>query len=185
MFSGSTLLRYKHGTKSYEIVKRLLGYVYNGRPLSIVDLTYGVGRFYREIKHLIGRIVAVDIRRYEWEVEPTIFYQMDCVDFVSKVLNKETELGDVDVVVVDPPWSHEKRGVAPRRTGISGQPYHLKWVNSRSIIHAALRLSEVLNKPLLYRYKEPLVCNHLVQAVAEVKMMNNTGYIYYGVCKEV
>jgi hypothetical protein len=67
-------MRYKHGVKSYEIVKRLLSYIYAGRPLNVVDLTYGVGRFYRESKHLIGRIVAVDIRRYEWEVEPTVFY---------------------------------------------------------------------------------------------------------------
>jgi hypothetical protein len=178
-----SMVRYKHGVKSYEIVKRLLGYIYAGRPLNVVDLTYGVGRFYRLSRPMIGRIIAVDIEKHRWEVEPTIFYQMDCVDFVSRVLNKEIELGDVDVVVVDPPWSSEKRGVAPRRTGISEQPYHLKWANSRSIIHAALRLSEALNKPLLYRYREPLPCSRLVQAVAEVKMMNNRGWVYYGACR--
>ena len=178
-------LRYRHGVKSYEIVRKLLGYIYAGRPLNIVDLTYGVGRFYRLSRPMIGRIVAVDIRRYEWEVEPTVFYQMDCVDFVSRVLNKEIELGDVDLVVVDPPWSIEKRGVKPRETGISSLPYHMKGVDSRLIIQAALRLSGALSKPLLYRYKEPLPCGHLVQAVAEVKMMNNTGYIYYGICDGV
>ena len=33
-----SVIRYRHGVKSYEIVRKLLGYVYNGRPLSIVDL---------------------------------------------------------------------------------------------------------------------------------------------------
>ena len=55
------ILRYRHGVKSYEIVKRLLGYISAGRPLNIVDLTYGVGRFYRLSRPMIGRIVAVDI----------------------------------------------------------------------------------------------------------------------------
>jgi hypothetical protein len=175
-------LVYRHGVKSYEIVRKLLGYIYNGRPLNIIDLTYGVGRFYRLSRTMIGRIVAVDIKRYEWEVEPTIFYQMDCRVFVDRVLKGEIELGDVDIVVVDPPWSAEKRGVMAREAGISRQPYHLKGVDSKSIIHAALRLSEALDKPLLYRYREPLPCNHLVLAVAEVKMMYNKGYIYYGIC---
>jgi predicted RNA methylase len=178
-----SIVRYKHGTKSYVIVRRLLGYIYAGRPLNVVDLTYGVGRFYRLSRPMIGRIIAVDIEKHRWEIEPTVFYQMDCRVFVSKVLNKEIELGDVDLVVVDPPWSSEKRGVKPREAGISSLPYHMKGVNSQSIIQAALRLAGVLGKPLLYRYKEPLECKHLVRAVAEVKMMYNTGYIYYGVCE--
>jgi hypothetical protein len=175
-------LVYRHGVKSYEIVRKLLGYVYNGRPLSIVDLTYGVGRFYRLSRSMIGRIVAVDIRKHEWEVKPTTFYQMDCRVFVDKVLNGEIELGDVDIVVVDPPWSHEKRGVMTREAGISRQPYHLRGVDSKSIIHAALRLSKAFNKPLLYRYREPLPCNHMVLVAAEVKMIYNKGQIYYGIC---
>ena len=114
-----SIVKYKHGVKSYVIVRRLLGYVYSGQPLNIVDLTYGVGRFYRLSKPMIGKIIAVDIERHRWEVEPTIFYQMDCRVFADRVLKGEIELGDIDVVVVDPPWSHEKRGVKPRRTGIS------------------------------------------------------------------
>ena len=175
-------LVYRHGVKSYEIVRKLLGYLYNGRPLNIVDLTYGVGRFYRLSRTMIGRIIAVDIKKHEWEVEPTIFYQMDCRVFVDKVLKGEIGLGDVDIVVVDPPWSHEKRGVMAREAGISRQPYHLKGVDSKSIIHAALRLSEAFNKPLLYRYREPLPCNHMVLVAAEVKMIYNKGQIYYGIC---
>jgi hypothetical protein len=179
------IVRHRHGVKSYEIVRELLGYVYNGGPLSIVDLTYGVGRFYRLSRSMIGRIVAVDIVRHEWEVRPTVFYQMDCRVFVDRVLRGEIELGDVDLVVVDPPWSHEKRGVMAREVGISRQPYHLRGVDSRSIVNAAMRLSKELSKPLLYRYMEPLRCSHLVLVVAEVKIVYNRGYIYYGVCRGV
>jgi len=98
-----SIIRYRHGVKSYEIVRKLLGYVYNGRPLSIVDLTFGAGRFYRLSRGMIGRIIAVDIARHRWEVEPTVFYQMDCRVFVDMALRGEIALGDVDLVVVDPP----------------------------------------------------------------------------------
>jgi hypothetical protein len=181
--SGGLLARsFRHGVRSYEVVRKLLGYVYNGRPLSILDLTYGVGRFYRLSRAMIGRIVAVDVRKYEWEVEPTVFYQVDCRVFVNRVLRGEIELGDIDVIVVDPPWSSEKRGAKPRETGVSKQPYHMRGVDSRTIIQAALKLSQALGKPLLYRYKEPLICRHVVHVVVEVKMMRNKGYIHYGMC---
>jgi predicted RNA methylase len=110
----TVVLRYKHGIKSFHIVRRLLSYIYVGRPLSILDLTYGTGRFYRSSKSMIGRIIAVDITKHKWEVEPAAFYQMDCRVFVERVLKGEIGLGDVDIVVVDPPWSHEKRGVMAR-----------------------------------------------------------------------
>jgi len=134
---------------------------------------------------MMGRIVAVDVRRHEWEVKPTVFYEMDCRVFVDGVLRGEVSIGDVDVIVVDPPWSAEKRGVEPWETGISGRPYHVYSVDSKSIVHAAMKLSRVLGKPLLYRYKEPLPCKHLVIAATEVKMMRNRGWVYYGVCEDV
>jgi hypothetical protein len=178
------ILTFKHGVKSYEIIRRLLSPIFAkaNRRIHILDLTFGRGRFYRLSMNMIDRITAVDIRRYEWEVKPTIFYQMDCVDFVSKVLNKEIELGDVDIIVVDPPWSHEKRGIALKEIGISKLPYHLTGINSRSIIQAALKLSRYTDKPLLYRYKEPLECEHMLRATAEVKVIRNKGWVYYGVC---
>jgi hypothetical protein len=180
-----SIVKYRHGVKSYEIIRKLLGYIYAGKPLNIVDLTYGVGRFYRSSKSMIGRIIAVDITKYDWEVEPNIFYLMDCRVFVDMVIRGEIKLGDVDVIVVDPPWSHEKRGVKPRRTGISGQPYHISGVYSKSIVQVAIRLSRALRRPLLYRYKGPLECNHRVLVATEVRMMYNAGYVYYGICNEV
>jgi hypothetical protein len=186
-FNPGQVIVYRHGVKSYEIVRRLLGRVYAviGRRLNILDLTYGTGRFYRESRYLINRIVAVDIARYDWEVAPTEFYQVDCRVFARKVLSGEVDVGEVDVVVVDPPWSAEKRGVKPRETGISGRPYHIKGADSKSIIQAAIQLSSGLGKPLLYHYKEPLPCTHLILAKAEIKMMYSRGWVYYGVCEEV
>jgi hypothetical protein len=181
-FDAGRVIVYRHGVKSCEIVRKLLGYVYTGRPLSIADLTYGVGRFYRLSGPMIGRIVAVDIARHRWEVEPTVFYQMDCGVFVDRALRGEVVLGEVDLVVVDPPWSHEKRGVAARETGVSRQPYHMAGVDSRSIVEAAVSLSRALGKPLLYRYRGLLQCNHTARAVAEVKMIRSKGHVYYGVC---
>jgi hypothetical protein len=148
----------------------------------VIDLTFGAGRFYRKSKHLIDKIIAVDIRRYEWEVKPTMFYQMNCLEFIGKVLDGEIELDDINIIVTDPPWSHEKRGNIAEETGISKQPYHLMGVNSRSIIQAALKLSKHISKPLLYRYKEPLNCIHLIQALAEIKIMRTQGWVYYGIC---
>jgi hypothetical protein len=186
-FNAGQVIVYRHGVKSYEIVRRLLDSVYveTGRRLNVLDLTYGTGRFYRLSRPLINKIVAVDIVRYEWEVEPTIFYQMDCRVFAHRVLNGEVDVGKVDVIVVDPPWSAEKRGVKPRETGITGRPYHLPDIDSKSIIYAAMKLSRFLGKPLLYRYKEPLPCKHSVLAAVEVKMIRNRGWVYYGVCDEV
>jgi hypothetical protein len=186
-FNAKQVIAFRHGIKSYEVVLRLLGRVYaeTGRRLNVLDLTYGTGRFYRGSRYLVNRIVAVDIVRYEWEVEPTIFHQMDCRVFAHKMLNGEIDVGEVDVIVVDPPWSAEKRGVKPRETGVTHRPYHISGFDSESIIRAAVRLARHAGKPLLYRYKEPLPCRHMVLYAAEVKMIRNRGWVYYGVCEEV
>ena len=179
------IIRYKHGTKSYEIVRKLLGYIHKdkGSHLVILDLTFGVGRFYRLSRQMIKKIIAVDITKHNWEVEPTTFFLMDCRVFVDKVLNGEIRLeDDIDVIVVDPPWSHEKRGVTPKETGVSKQPYHIKGVDSITLIQAALQLHKALRKPLIYRYKQPLICNHRVLVIAETKIIRNKGYNYYGIC---
>jgi hypothetical protein len=176
-------IRFKHGVKSYEIIYRLLKELYSvyGRRLSIVDLTYGYGRFYRLSRHLISKLVGVDVVRYDWEVVPDVFYQMDCRVFVSKVLRGELSI-EPDLIVVDPPWSHEKRGVMARKIGISNMPYHIKDIDSTTIINTAVKLAKHYSVPLLYRYKEALNYNHIILAEAEVKIIRNTGKVFYGIC---
>jgi hypothetical protein len=179
-----TVLRVRHGVKSYEVVNTLLSICFPYRLLTVVDTTYGVGRFYRIAKSRIKQLIAVDIVKHRWEVEPDVFYQMPCQQFVAKVLEGEIALpSTIDLVVVDPPWSHEKRGRPPRETGISSMPYHLEFVDNRSIIDAVVLLARHLNAPLLYRYKEPLSCKHIARVEAEVKIVRNKGIVYYGVCE--
>jgi hypothetical protein len=182
--SVDAVLRVKHGVKSYMIVNTLLSMCFPNRLLTVIDLTYGVGRFYRIARGRVKQLIGVDIVRHAWEVKPDLFYQMSCQTFVEKVFKGEITLpSSIDLIVVDPPWSHEKRGKAAQGIGISSMPYHLKFVNSRDIISAGERLARHFNTPLLYRYKEPLSCEHIVRAEAKVKIMRREGTGHYGVCK--
>jgi hypothetical protein len=179
----SNVLRFKHGVKSYEIVNALLSTCFPNRLLTVIDLTYGVGRFYRLARSRVKLLIGVDVVKHQWEVQPDIFYQMPCQQFVAKVLRGEIALPSIDLVVTDPPWSQEKRGFLPKGLGIGDMPYHLEFVDSRSIINAALLLARHLNTPLLYRYKEPLSCRHIARVEAEVRIIKNKGIIYYGICE--
>jgi hypothetical protein len=178
------IIRVRHGTKSYEIIDMMLSKVFPNRgDLVVVDLTYGYGRFYRLSKKKIRHLIAVDISKYPWEVSPSIFYQMPCQIFVEKAISGEIALpNSIDFVAVDPPWSTEKRGKMAHQIGVSSMPYHLKHINSRIIIVAATRLAKHLNTLLLYMYKEPINCSHIIRVEAEVKIIYNTGVIYYGIC---
>ena len=162
----------------------MLAYVFPNRyDLVVVDLNFGLGRFYRKARKRITNLIGVDILKHEWETKPDVFYQMPSQLFVYKVIKGEIELPQhVDLVVVDPPWSQEKQGVFPREIGISHMPYHVKNVNTNAIIMAAKKLAAHLHAKLLYRYKECLTCNHIIRVDAKVTIMNNKGVIHYGIC---
>ena len=174
-------LRYSAGKrKSYDIIFILFGRLgLLSRGKRVLDLTYGRGRFYRRVKRYGTCIVGVDIERHEWEVEPCEFIHMDAREYVDRILRGEASIGRVDAVVVDPPWSSEKRGQMPRRTGISGMPYHMP-VKSRVIVDAAARLAGILGVPLVYRYKEELPGSSIV-VESIVNIMRRQGTVYYGV----
>ena len=175
---------YKHGKWSFEIVNRMLAYTFPNRyDLVVVDLTYGLGRFYRIARKRITNLIGVDILKHEWETKPDAFYQMPAQLFVHKVIKGEIELPQhVDLVVVDPPWSNSIRGVFPREIGISHMPYHVKNVNANVIIMVAEKLAAHIHAKLLYRYNECLTCNHIIKVEVNVNIMKNTGIIYYGIC---
>lgn len=177
-------MTFRHGAKSYDIINKILTYAFPNRyDLVVVDLTYGLGRFYRIARKRIVNLIGVDIEKHEWEIKPDVFYQMPCQLFVHNVLKRKIELPQhVDLVVVDPPWSQEKQGVFPREIGISHMPYHIKNVNTKTIIMVAEKLAAHLDAKLLYRYKECLTCNHVIKADARVTIMNNKGVIHYGIC---
>lgn len=67
---------------------------------AILDLTYGVGSFYQACTSL--NIIAVDIVRRNWLVEPREFRQADALEFIKEFQNH------VDVVVLDPPYATKK-----------------------------------------------------------------------------
>jgi len=171
-------LSYKHGAKSYEIVATLLGYLPG--QLRVLDLTFGVGRFYRLCRDKIDLLIAVDVAKYEWEVKPDIFLNVDAVTLVHRMLDGFHL--PFSLIVVDPPWSREKRRKASSKLGISSMPYHVH-AKSMTIINEALTLARNRRVPLLYRYKQKLPCNHMVYARAEVKIIGNTGTIHYGICR--
>jgi hypothetical protein len=119
---------------------------------------------------------------HEWKVKPDMFYQMPCQYFVSEIVEGKIQVLIIDLVVVDPPWNKEKRGLPSIPVAIAKMPYHM-YVNSAYIIHTGVRLARHLNTLLLYRYRERLECKHLISINAEVKFFEKKGYVYYGVCK--
>jgi hypothetical protein len=174
--------KFGHGVKSYQIIRWIFNTLFLSRnDLTVLDLTYGKGRFYRLVRNKIKTLIAVDIIKHDWEVKPDVFYNMSCQDFANNVVNNKISISKPDVIVVDPPWSSEKRGYFPIGIAISNMPYHM-YVDSKSIINVAINLSQLLAAPLLYRYKEPLKCDHIVQVEAEVLIMMKRGKVFYGVC---
>jgi hypothetical protein len=179
---GMKTYTFKHGEMSYNIIEHIFNILFPARyDLVVVDLTYGKGRFYRKVRHRIETLIAVDILKHDWEVKPDMFYTMPCQEFVMKVLKGEIELSNIDMVVVDPPWNTRKRGLPTIPIGVLKMPYHM-YVNPDNIIYAGMALAKRLNTLLLYRYKEPLKCNRIIDVKAEVKIFGMKGLVYYGVC---
>jgi hypothetical protein len=173
---------FRHGVKSYDVIEYVFNILFPARRgLVVVDLTYGRGRFYRKVRSRIGTLVAVDIYRHDWEVEPDVFYQMTCQEFTSRVIRGEIELPRADLVVVDPPWDTLRRGLSGV-PGLARMPYHM-YARPLNIIHAGMALAKHMNTLLVYRYKELLRCNHIITVRAEVKVFERRGWVYYGVCK--
>jgi len=170
----------KHGTKSWDIVKRIL-LTFFKPPIRILDLTYGTGRFYKSLDRSILTITAVDVEKHKWEVEPNVFYQMRAQEFVNKVIGKSIELGEIDVVVVDPPWDALKRGKIKYNIRLAARPYRFS-ENPESIINAALLIVKSLGKPLMYKYMRVIECKHKALWISEIKIFGNKGYNYYGLC---
>jgi len=171
--------------KSYDIVFMLLYRLYRelwlGRDtVRLLDLTYGRGRFYRRVPRNRYYIVGVDIARHEWEVEPDEFYLGSSIDFVDDIISGRKTIVEPDVIVVDPPWSHEKRGRMPSGLGISSMPYHMRGISSREIIGAANRLRKHYGVPLIYRYKEPLEGSCVIVR-HNIQVFRSRGTIYYGI----
>jgi hypothetical protein len=176
------IITFKHGIKSYDVVEYIFNILFPARyDLTVVDLTYGKGRFYKKVRHRINMLIGVDILRHDWEVKPDVFYTMSCQEFTAKVLKGEMQPPRADLIVVDPPWDTTKRGLSTVPIRLLEMPYHM-YVKPSDIVYTAMVLSKHLRIPLLYRYREPLKCNKVIDARAEVKLFGTRGFVYYGVC---
>jgi len=166
-----------HG-KSYSVmlyIFRLLGFPVG---VKILDLTYGVGRFYRLIKSVYKPfIIGVDIARHKWEVEPNVFIQKDCTKLT---IDEVRRYGDINIVVVDPPWNHVKRGGTSEMISVSKMPYHIPNVNPWQIVYAALRLAKELNTPLIVRFMEPIPSADIILE-NNVVVLGSRGTVYYSI----
>jgi len=166
-----------HG-KSYSVmlhIFKLLGFPIGVR---ILDLTYGVGRFYRIIKDVYRPfIIGVDIVKHRWEVEPDVFIQKDCRKLS---IDEVRQYGKIDIVVVDPPWSHEKRGKVSYMVSVSKLPYHIPGTEPYQIIYAATRIAREFGAPLIARFMEPISGSDIVLKNNTV-IFKNKGVVYYSI----
>jgi hypothetical protein len=123
----------------------------------VLDVTYGVGRFYRLCRSWIELLVASDPVRWEWVVAPDTFYQLTVWQLYDRVKHGDIVVPRVDVVVCDPPrWN---TSVSYNRRGpynyIVGTPsliidYSVKLARTLNVKHFLLHYNRVLNigKPL-------------------------------------
>jgi hypothetical protein len=79
---------------------------------SILDVTYGEGRFYKTCRDNILFLISSDPKRWDWVVKPDLYFQFN-VFYLYMLLSKKKfylPLRRVDVVVVDPPkWNINAR----------------------------------------------------------------------------
>ena len=138
-------------------------------PINILDLTYGQGVFYYAIRSRV-RVAGVDPRRLEWVVRPTCFiksYAQKWKEWLDRVLEC---LGDIDLVVVDPPWAQWKH-----KGSRKARQYYIAPVSlAIDIIEKALEVKEYLGVPVLIHYKERIDRGDIV---VEVYFRGRSRYI--------
>jgi len=165
--------------RSYMVMFDVFRMLQLPREPRVLDLTYGVGRFYRKIvEEYKPFIIGVDVVRHNWEVPPSVFIQRDARTLTLRDLE---QYGRIDVVVVDPPWSALKRGVVSSIAGYSRQPYHIKHVDPYPLITKAIWLSRQLGSKLVARFMEPLPCARIVVR-DHIVVFRKRGVVYYSIC---
>ena len=72
---------------------------------SVLDVTYGEGRFYKTCIDNIGFLIGSDPKKWSWVVKPDLFYQFN-VFYLYMLLSKrkfDLPIRRLDIIVVDPP----------------------------------------------------------------------------------
>lgn len=135
----------------YGVMVKLLLEEAGLRSHTVLDLTYGEGKFWScwRPKHLIG----FDVRRLDWTVEPDVFYQKPAWAALHM------RVPGVDLVAVDPPWQRSARGRSARLS-IGGRWWYRtsRMVGSpEAILESAARLAGELGVPLVVHFERPWV----------------------------
>lgn len=110
------------------------------KPLVILDLTYGEGRFYVSFKNKV-KLYGFDILRLEHVVKPYRFYNKSC----EKWKRYRDEINNVDLVVVDPPFMPYRRGNEKRK-------HYAANGAAITCTNEALKAAEYYNAPVLIHY---------------------------------
>ena len=72
---------------------------------SVLDVTYGQGRFYKTCRDNILFLIGSDPNKWNWVVKPDLFYQFN-VFYLYMLLSKrkfDLPIRRLDIIVVDPP----------------------------------------------------------------------------------
>ena len=166
----------------YDIIYCIFNILYanHRKIIRVLDLTYGVGRFYRVVEKKYNLfIIGVDIEKHGWEVEPDIFIN-DTMFAAEKYVN----INNIDLIVVDPPWDNYRRGYGLYIKMKKLDRYRNAFLDPKIYIYKALQLSRKYNKTLLYKYYT--VLNHgkpliIVQNI--INIFGKKGFNYYVVLK--
>jgi hypothetical protein len=126
----------------------------------VIDVTYGMGRFYRLCRREIELLIASDPIRWKWIVEPDAFYQFTVWQLYNMVRGGKVRIPEVDVIVCDPPkWN---TSVSYNRRS----PYNFVVGTPSLIIDYSVKLARVLNvKHLLLHYNRILKIGRPIHVV--------------------
>lgn len=123
------------------------------RKLTILDLTYGEGRFYVAFQSKV-KIYAVDIARISWLVKPHMFIQSDLRSIDLSLFRDK----GIELVVIDPPF--------PGWSGWNREHYYNITSKPEELIGYAYRYAVDLKTHLLIHNRSPVYrsgCRVLVE----------------------
>ncbi|GEM_PF-3274859 len=169
-----------HNKPSYNIIYSIFNILYADHKgiIKILDLTYGVGRFYRIVRKKYNLfIIGVDIEKHEWETDPDIF-----INDTMFVVEKYIDINSIDLIIVDPPWDNIRRGYGKLVEIRKLQRYRTAYVDPRIMIYRALVLAKKYNKLILY--KSPTIIRYsdlkeLIIVENNINVFRKKGKNYY------
>jgi len=140
----------------------------------VLDVTYGVGKFYLFAKQYMGELWGVDVRRWTWRVKPDKFILGQIQDVWPQLPEQY-----FDIMVADPPYPVESTFMEAR-----ARAYRYLYFNSRDYVsiinclpnvakHAVKKRGYVIVKCMDVHCEGELVWEHSHAYIMDV--MRNAG----------